>query len=77
MKKTIKHITPWLAAAAVGGMLLLAPVASAATYTAPNQSNQIDTDSGGNPLVPDGTSSSGSVLPYNDAGNTQQQAGAV
>jgi hypothetical protein len=39
MKTTIKHIAPWLAAAAIGGAIALAPVASA------------DSD----PLVPYGT----------------------
>ena len=39
MKTTIKYIAPWLAAAAIGGAIALAPIASA------------DTD----PLVPYGT----------------------
>jgi hypothetical protein len=38
MKTTIKYIAPWLAAAAIGGAIALAPVASAST----------------NPLVPYG-----------------------
>jgi hypothetical protein len=39
MKTTVKYIAPWLAAATIGGMVVLAPIASA------------DTD----PLVPYGT----------------------
>ena len=31
MKRTIKHVAPWLAAAAVGGAIALAPIASADT----------------------------------------------
>jgi len=38
MKRIIKHVAPWLAAAAVGGAIALAPIASADT----------------NPLVPYG-----------------------
>ena len=30
MKKAIKYVTPWLSAAAIGGAMALAPVASAA-----------------------------------------------
>ena len=39
MKATVKYIAPWLAAAAIGGAIALAPIASADT----------------NPLVPYGT----------------------
>jgi hypothetical protein len=35
MRTSIKRITPWLAALAIGTGLALAPVASAATHTAP------------------------------------------
>ena len=31
MKTTIKYIAPWLAAAAIGGAIAFAPIASAAT----------------------------------------------
>ena len=31
MRTTIKYITPWLAAAAIGGAIALAPIASANT----------------------------------------------
>jgi hypothetical protein len=30
MKRTIKHVAPWLAAVAIGGALVFAPVATAA-----------------------------------------------
>ena len=78
MKRTIRRIAPWLAAAAVGGTLLLAPVASAAstTQTGSDQSTQTGTASGADPSVPYGTHSN-SNLPYNDAGNQFQSAGAV
>ena len=33
MNRTIKRVAPWLAAAAVSGALVLAPIASAATTT--------------------------------------------
>jgi hypothetical protein len=35
--KTIKYATPWLAAAAIGGAVALAPIASAATHPTPAQ----------------------------------------
>lgn len=31
MKTTVKHLAPWLAAAAIGGAIALAPIASADT----------------------------------------------
>jgi hypothetical protein len=34
MKATIKHLAPWLAAAAIGGAIALAPIASADTNPA-------------------------------------------
>ena len=34
MKTTIKYVAPWLAAAAIGGAVALAPIASAATHPA-------------------------------------------
>ena len=75
MKTTIKHIAPWLAAAAIGGTLFLAPIASASDYgqSGDNQSTQTG---GGDPSVPYGTHSD-SNLPYDDAGNQYSQAGAV
>jgi hypothetical protein len=38
MKRTIKHIAPWLAAAAIGGALVFAPVASADSSADPGPS---------------------------------------
>jgi hypothetical protein len=86
MNSTIRHIAPWLAAAAVGGTLFLAPVASAATTTqkapvsdsgaCPSQSGQVFGQEGGC-TVPNGTDSSDSNLPYDDAGNNYEHAGAV
>jgi len=35
MKTTIKYVAPWMAAAAIGAAVALAPTASAATYPAP------------------------------------------
>jgi hypothetical protein len=87
MDRTIKHIALWLAAAAVGGTLFLAPVVSAATttQTAPGSdsgscasSGQVFGQEGGDGCtVPNGTNSSGSNLPYDDAGNNYEHAGAV
>jgi hypothetical protein len=74
MKKTIKHIAPWLAIAAVGGTLFLAPVASAADYG--QQGDDSTQTNGTDPSVPYGTHSN-SNLPYDDAGNQYSQAGAV
>src|SRR5258708_36337941 len=40
MKRIIKHVAPWLAAAAIGGAIALAPIASADTDpAAPNGTN--------------------------------------
>jgi len=56
MKTTIKFIAPWLAAAAIGGAIGLAPVAAAAT-PAPSPA-QPAFETGPNPLVPYGTNPS-------------------
>jgi hypothetical protein len=63
MQRTIKHIAPWLAAAAIGGALVFAPVASAdssadpGTHAAPSpsQSQEAPAQSGAEPQVPYGT----------------------
>jgi hypothetical protein len=47
MKATVKYIAPWLAAAAIGGAIALAPIASADT----------------NPVVPYGTDPQTSYVP--------------
>ena len=68
MKRTIKHIAPWLAAAAIGGALVFAPVASAdssADPASPSQSQGAPTQSAGDPLVTLGTHPD-AELPYND-----------
>ena len=59
MKKAIKYVTPWLSAAAIGGAMALAPVASAAPAPGPHN-NVIAAEpspgaSGEDPLVPNGT----------------------
>ena len=50
--KAIKYIAPWLAAAAIGGAVALAPIASAATPPAPAATTST---AGTDPLVPFGT----------------------
>ena len=49
MKTTLKYVAPWLAAAAIGGAVALAPIAGAATHPAPIASAGTDR------LVPYGT----------------------
>ncbi len=61
--RTIKHIAPWFAAAAIGGALIFAPVASADSSAdpgphaapSPSQSQGAPAQSGADPLVPYGT----------------------
>jgi len=56
MKSTIKYIAPWLAAAAIGGAIGLAPVASAVTGPAPSPNPAPPAlETGPDPLVPNGT----------------------
>jgi hypothetical protein len=60
MKKMIKYVAPWLSAAAIGGAIALAPLASAASTAAPVPHNNVITTaapspSGEDPLVPEGT----------------------
>lgn len=65
MKRTIKHVTPWLAAVAVGGALVLAPVASAAPgHVAPSPSHGAQSASGADPDVPFGVTAPGDEVPY-------------
>jgi hypothetical protein len=54
MKSTIKSIAPWLVAAAIGGAIGLAPVASAATVPNPTPAPPV-LETGPDPLVPYGT----------------------
>jgi hypothetical protein len=55
MKTTLKIVTPWLAAAAIGGAIALAPVAAAATHVAPTATTSAVAAAGTDPLVPYGT----------------------
>ena len=86
MTNTIKHIAPWLAAAAAAAALFLAPVASAATTTQSTPGTacissgdgQVYGQQGGCTVTaPNGPVSPDSNLPYDDAGNSYQHAGAV
>lgn len=54
--KALKYVAPWLAAAAIGGAVALAPIASAATAPTP-QAGPVATAGapGTDPLVPYGT----------------------
>ena len=66
MKRTITHIAPWLAAAAIGGALVFAPVASAAPgHVPPSPSPGTPAGSGADPFVPSGTWAPGDEVPYN------------
>jgi hypothetical protein len=65
MKRTIKHLAPWLAAAAVSGALVLAPAASAAPgHVAPSPSHVTSGVSGASPFVPNGAWAPGDEVPY-------------
>jgi hypothetical protein len=59
MKTTLKYVAPWLAAAAIGGAVALAPIAGAATHPAPIASAATHpapvSSAGTDPLVPYGT----------------------
>jgi hypothetical protein len=77
MKTTIKYLAPWLAAAAIGGAIALAPIAGAAAT--PERVTTTVTphapDTGTDPLVPYGTDPQvpyrlGYVNPNHDEGNT-------
>ena len=76
MKNTIKHVAPWLAIAAIGGTLFLAPVASASDYGQEGSDPAVTQTNGADPSVQYGTNTGGD-LPYDDAGNQYSQAGAV
>ncbi len=77
--KSIKYIAPWMAAAAIGAAVGLAPVASAATHPAPVTSATTQPapvgSAGTDPLVPYGTDPAipyrlGYVNPNHDEGNS-------
>jgi hypothetical protein len=62
MNRAIRHIAPWVAAAAIGEALIFGPAASADSSTdpgpdaapSPSQSQGAPVQSGGDPLVPYG-----------------------
>ena len=53
--KALKYVAPWLAAAAIGGAVALAPIASAATAATPISGPAVAGTAGTDPLVPFGT----------------------
>ena len=65
MKRTVKRIAPWLAATAIGGALVFAPVASAAPgHEPPSPSHGTQSASGADPDVPFGATAPGDEVPY-------------
>jgi hypothetical protein len=72
MKRTIKRVTSWLAAAAICGALAFAPVANAADsgakpgpHAAPSSPpGGSQYGSGEDPLVPSGTWAPGDIVPF-------------
>jgi hypothetical protein len=53
--KAIKYVAPWLAAAAIGGAVALAPIASAAAPSTATTHSAPAAGTGTDPLVPYGT----------------------
>ena len=53
--KAIEYVAPWLAAAAIGGAVALAPIAGAATAPTPISGPAVAGTAGTDPLVPFGT----------------------
>jgi hypothetical protein len=75
MKKTTKHVAPWLAIAAVAGTLFLAPVASADTgQTGGDNSTQTG---GADPEVPYGSHSNFDLPDLHGGNSATYPAGAV
>jgi hypothetical protein len=75
MTITIKYVAPWLAAAAIGGAIALAPIASAATPPTATTHSAPAATAGTDPLVPYGTDPQvpyrlGYINPNHDEGNT-------
>ncbi|HEY6649413.1 MAG TPA: hypothetical protein VI217_20210 [Mycobacterium sp.] len=75
MTTTIKYVAPWLAAAAIGGAIALAPIASAATPPTATTHSAPAASAGTDPLVPYGTDPQvpyrlGYINPNHDEGNT-------
>jgi hypothetical protein len=73
---TIKYLAPSLAAAAIGGAIVIAPIASAATHVAPAPTPASSSaPPGTDPLVPYGTDPAvpyrlGYINPNHDEANT-------
>jgi hypothetical protein len=75
MKKTMKHVAPWLAIAAVGGTLFLSPVASADTGQTSGDSS---TQTGGpDPEVPYGSHANSAVPDLHGGNSPTYPGGAV
>jgi hypothetical protein len=55
MKTTTRYVAPWLVAAAIGGAVALAPIASAATPPSAGTAAHPAAGSDPDPLVPYGT----------------------
>jgi hypothetical protein len=53
--KAIKYVAPWLAAAAIGTAIALAPTASAATHPTPAPTRSAPTVTDSDPATPYGT----------------------
>lgn len=75
MTTTIKYVAPLLAAAAIGGAIALAPIASAATPPTATTHSAPAASAGTDPLVPYGTDPQvpyrlGYINPNHDEGNT-------
>jgi hypothetical protein len=75
MTTTIKYVAPWLAAAAIGGAIALAPIAGAATASTATTHSAPAGAAGTDPLVPYGTDPQvpyrlGYINPNHDEGNT-------
>jgi hypothetical protein len=73
MTTTIKYVAPWLAAAAIGGAIALAPIAGAASPSTAGATPPASADT--DPLVPYGTDPQvpyrlGYINPNHDEGNT-------
>jgi hypothetical protein len=67
MKRTIKPVAPWLAAAAIGGALVFAPVASAAPgHVAPSPSHGTQSETGADPDLPFSVTAPGDEIPYDE-----------
>jgi hypothetical protein len=65
VRRTIKRVAPWLAAATIAGAVVFAPAASAAAgHVAPSPEHGTPAVSGASPFVPFGTWAPGDDVPY-------------